>query len=295
METRKIQLVGNRSYSISLPKKWIKLNNLKEQDSLYLETLENNIVVKPIKTQIDENKTYSFNLDEIDNIKEFIVFVYIKNINSIKLKSSKKNIEYSKIASIKKVLTYLEGFDIIDQSEKEIEIIFMFKEINLNLQKIFLRILYLISLEFEAIKNNDLKMVEETEKRVDKLYHLGRRILFKSLNSEKTFLENNIGTNENILYYQMVLKKLENISDSIFIFKDIKLNEELIKGIELHLEVLNSLFKSKNKVSRNKRKLKEIETYNVLELKKIKHLIIDVFENLISIEYNNNYFYKKNQ
>lgn len=46
--TRKIQIVGNRSYAVSLPKKWVIKNNLERKEVNITEN-NGNLIISPKK------------------------------------------------------------------------------------------------------------------------------------------------------------------------------------------------------------------------------------------------------
>ena len=89
METRKIQSTGGSSYSITLPKNWIELNNLKKNDNVFLKINQNGCLEisssgknkKGIKKIcVDENTPY-------DNLYRELIASYISGYASIEIVS----------------------------------------------------------------------------------------------------------------------------------------------------------------------------------------------------------------
>ena len=168
MESRKIQLVGHRSYAISLPKEWIITNKLKNKDSLFIEQTDNNeLIIKKNDSSSLEKKEIDISLEEITNINEFIVFCYVRNIDKIKIITKKT--DYEKIVTIRNILKYLEGYDITHEDEKAIEISFLFNDININLNHIIRRMIYLLKFTITSLINQNKKNMEDTEITIDKL------------------------------------------------------------------------------------------------------------------------------
>ncbi len=297
METRKIQIVGKKTYSISLPKKWIDENKLKPQDPLFITTNSNNELIL-IPGKIDNKKEFTdidfkYDINSIANLEQFLVYSYVKNINKIELTS--KNIEYEKIVEIKKALKYLDGYEITNQDEKTIEISFIFKDINVNISKILIRMSYILCLMFESLKNKDFAMTENMENDIDNLYHLGKRILVKCLTDKEMTQTNNINNIEDTFFLNDIIKKLEQIADYLYIFCNKKLSTNDFNIIESILKIINSIIKRTSTVFEKSEEFKKIEisndtSGNTYYLHKIRSFANDIIENIFSIEYNKKFY-----
>jgi len=290
MESRKIQLVGYRSYSISLPKDWILHNKLKEQDIVYLDTTKNDeILIRPSSIERAKKDTLTLDIDSIDNIAEFIVFCYSKGIQ-VRLIS--KKLSFDQIKSVREILKNLDGYEITTENDKLIEISFLFQNIDINLDKIIFRIVYLLKLMTTSLENKDFSTLEETETSIDKLYHLGTKILFESLENQKIRLENRIMHQEDILHIKDIIKKLENIGDAIFMFKNHKFSSEDKKKIKEAVDYCDKLLIKKHKDQTFIDKIEEkqnVKEQNYL-INRIQHLCKDITESVLSIEFNKKYF-----
>ena len=290
MESRKIQLVGYRSYAISLPKEWIIHNKLKEKDNVYIDTTKNNeLVIRPSSREHVKKETLTIDIDSIDNISEFIVFGYSKGVQ---LRLISKKLSFNQIKSVREILKNLDGYEITTENDKLIEISFLFQNIDINLDKIIFRIVYLLKLMITSLENKDFSTLEETETSIDKLYHLGTKILFESLGNQKVRLENNILHQEDILYIKDIIKKLENIGDSIFMFKSIKLSNhdknKLKEAVDYCDKILikketNQVFIQKIENTTHDKELNYL-------INRIQHLCRDIHESVLSIEFNKKYF-----
>ena len=117
----------------------------------------------------------------------------------------------------------------------------------------------------DSIKEKDFKSTEEIEQKVDSLYHLSRRILFKCSKNSILRMENNIKNEEDIFFYLTIFKRIEKIADNIFTMRnenfsdnDFRLLEELLSQIDLLLSGKKRnlqkkiLPKSKNKLIQKK-------------------------------------------
>jgi phosphate uptake regulator len=294
MEYRKIQLVGNRSYSISLPKQWVISNNLKEQDTVFLDTTANNeIIIKNKNIEKKIKKSISINLNNLKDIPEFLVFCYVKNIDHVKINYITPDPE--KIELIYKILKYLDGYDIISEDDSKIEISFLFNDININLQKLIIRMVYLLKFSVSSYNPINKPVIEENEMNMDRLYNLAKRILFSCLSNDKLRKENNILNQEDLFFYKDLFKKLEQIGDNIYSLGSYKISKEDIKQVMEIVELIELiLIKKKNlqifidKIRSIKITSKNIEIKIILN--KIQERCKDLYDNLISIEFNNQYF-----
>lgn len=294
METRKVQVIGNNSYSISLPKDWIKENNIQKQDSLFVLTNDNNeVIIKNNDTKIKNLQKLSVKINNISNISEFLVFCYVKNIEKLTFNFDK--FDYQKVKDIKNTLKFLEGYDIIFESEEKIEISFVFVDINIDIFKISQRIRYLLKLLVSALNNNDKDTLEETENSIDKLYHLSKRILFSCIKDRKLREINKIETEDELFFFHGMYKCLEGIADNMYALQDDSIND---KNIELLTEIIDHIDKlMTSKMSINDAKAffnsikSETDDTNVkMKFKRIQDLCIDILEFFISIEYNRRFF-----
>jgi len=293
MESRKIQLVGNRSFAISLPKEWVINNKLKNKDSIFIEQTDNNeLIIKKSDIVSQEKKEITISLEEIHNINEFIVFCYVRNVDRIKIISKKA--DYEKIVAIRNILSYLEGYDITHEDEKSIEISFLFNDININLNHITRRMIYLLRFMTTSLINKDSKNIQDTEKSIDKLYHLSKRILFACMNSQKLRKENNIQNREDLFFLKDIVKKIESMGDTIYSMRGMKITQkdydvinDIIKILEIMLDK-NKIDEAKTKLSQLKIETKDKEIF--YKIHRIQELCKDAMENFMSIKFNNIYF-----
>jgi phosphate uptake regulator len=294
MESRKIQSVGYRSYAISLPKDWIINNNLSNKDSLFIEQTDNNdLIIKKTDVASKDKKDIVISLEEINNINEFIVFCYVRNIDKIKIIS--KKMDYEKIVAIRKILGYLEGYDITHEDEKSIEISFLFNDININLPHIMRRMIYLLKFMTLSLVNHDIQNVEDTETAIDKLYHLSKRILFSCMNSQKLRKENNIKIREDLFFWKDIVKKIESIGDNIHSMKEMKVSQKDVDSINNIISICEMMFDSK-KIDEAKNRLMHVKIITTnkeifYKIHRIQELCRDAMENFMSIKFNDTYFH----
>ncbi len=289
METRKIQLTGKRSYSISLPKEWIIKNNLKEKSIVFTEEIgERELLIKSNENKESE-KSISIDLKKIGDIEDFFAFCYLKNIKKIEAKfGEEKNTE---LKQIKKILKYLKGYDIIYQDRERIEISFLFEETDANINEIIKRIISLLNTQIELLDSQNKKEIEETEQSIDALHFLSKRILHLAARDSKSRKNNSLKNIDDVFLYLDLVKKLERIGDAIYKIKEEEISEKELETIRERLGYLDNFYKLDKKETNLIIKEKIIET-NKKEIKKfikrINHLIKDISRVFISININRN-------
>lgn len=293
MDTRKIQLVGKRSYSVSLPKKWVVEHGLKEGDNVFIEhTKASDLVLKPDRVSSKDLSSLEVNLSEIEGVSEFLLFCYMKNIDNIKIKSSR--FDLASIRKIKQSLKGLEGFDITKETQTSIEISFLFNDINISLERIILRMIYILKVMLESIEQNDSEALKELEETEDRLYYLAKRILFKCLGDDSK-KESIVKGKDDLLFLWDIFKKLENIADRVQKLKDMahtKSDTGLIKDLIEYIE------KSWNKKQTAQKMLNQIRNtdINVQDHKKkiildsVKKHVSDVVRNLVYFDMESKFY-----
>lgn len=225
MEPRKLQVVGNRSFSLSLPKQWVTDNKLKNHDLVYIQRTANNELLLTSKQETASIDVVTQQANAVS--AEFLVFCYMKNKTKVIFKGTSSNpLTYEHKRDIRQVLEYLEGFEITAEDDSHIEVSFVFGNMQVTAPVIVKRMLYLLKLQAQALISSDERTLRETEMSLNRLYYLGTRIIFGCLADAKRRLENQIESDEEIFFQQQLLKRLEHIGDRI-----IRCSESKIKDV----------------------------------------------------------------
>lgn len=226
MEVRKLQLIGGSSYMISLPKDWIRSNELKQGDEILLQISENSITVYP-KKFIEDLKVTRVKVDKIPKLDEkfirrYIFALYIQGIDEIVIED--KNVNARVISKISKIVKQLIGMEIIDASEGRI-VLKCLATTDFDFYGVIKRMTQIISSMLgtihECLKLGDLEGLKELsnlENDSDRLYLLAIRQehrLVKELSTPNKWDELKL-----ILGVRTVAKLLEEIADSLNEFSE---------------------------------------------------------------------------
>ncbi len=301
MEVRKLQKVGNRSYSLCLPKTWIQAHGLKEKDSVFIEeNSRNELLVKSSDTASRRPSHISVDVSKVEDIMEFMVFCYVRNVDVINLTTSKA--DYKKITKLKKTLKYLDGYDITAEDENKIVVSFLFKDVSINLNNIRRRMLYLLSQMLESIGKDEEGIIEEIETNIDKLYHLSKRIIFSCIGNAKAKEENGVQSDEDLFFLTLIFKKIENVADTVFMLSRSDVKPSEMKDIRNMIGVINGLFAGKESTTAVKALLREmLKKYSGgnensgASIYEIADLCKDITENIISLRFDLEYFKHGNE
>jgi len=286
---RKIQKVGERSFSISLPKSWVLRNKLNFGMDIQIDEGEDFLYLSIVKKSVSKTKVV-INSDNLINLGDFIRYCYVRNIKTLILKSKKFDIK--RVRKIKSTLSVLEGFDIVDESLTHIEISFMFENMDIKLHNLFLRSLFLFELMVDSILEKDKLSLDESENSIDKIYYLSKRVLYNCFSDVDLKKKNNLKNFDDVFFWLDIFKKIENMADvtSEVDFEDLsKIDLDFLRqiiyllkqGYNKKIEKSEVIIKLKN-MKKNKKIHHSVHVVNVLAIDMIKNLNFIDFDLLLN-------------
>ena len=155
MERRRIQLIAGTTYSVSLPKEWVKKNHLKEKNEIIFH--EGNDRTLILSSHLSENKKYrdiALNIDEYSgNIDQILFSVYYLGFETISL-FSKKEISKGAETSIRKALSNMSGTEIVYEDKNNIKIKVLLDKSKIDIIQVIYRIILIIESSIESLLNN---------------------------------------------------------------------------------------------------------------------------------------------
>ena len=256
MEIRKIQKTGGSSYAISLPKRWIELNDLKNGDSLgILENKDGTLSIVP-ENYKKEKKLCKIELNENINLtKRILITKYLQGYDTIKV-YSKNPIEASKRKEIVSLIQNLIGIEIFEERADEIVFSSLIEFGSTPLGKVKNRIINLTSSMLEdTIKLNekfDKSLAEniiQRDNEVDKLYFFAVREISEASRNSNVARKLEFRNNFEMIPNLIAIKNIERIADyAVLIAKDIMeldaSSEKIKREGDLILEIFHKTSKS---------------------------------------------------
>mgnify|MGYP001559632270 CR=1 FL=1 len=218
MKHRKIQLIAGTTYSISLPKEWIKKNNLKEKQELAIyEKGDNTLLISPSEVKEEKREKISMNVDEFkSNIDRVLLELYYLGFETIEL-YSKTKLSKEEIASIRKTINCMSGTVVNHEDDNKIII-----KVLLDKSKVdIIQAIYRMSLIVEQTLINisegiNMEEITINENEIDQLYHLVTKIISLAINDSVLLRSSKIQYAQLIPSYLLIGKKLENLADVLY-------------------------------------------------------------------------------
>ena len=217
MHRRKIQLIAGTTYSVSLPKEWVRKNNLKEKNEiLFYEKNDRTLVISPYAIEGKKLNEISLDIDKyISAIDQILFAVYYLGIENISL-FSKKELTKDVKSRIRKTITHMSGTEINYEDKQKI-----IMRVLLDKSKVeIFQVLYRINLIIESsilniLEQLNINEIRINENEIDRLYHLITKIISLSIIDSNILNSSKIKNVSLIPAYFLISKRLENIGDNI--------------------------------------------------------------------------------
>jgi len=285
---RKIQIVGNRSYAVSLPKKWVLQNNLHIKKDINIYEYIDRLILTTSATSNPESTKVILNLEREEMIPGILMLCYTKGISQITLNFTKKDQHIKTKKTIWEILSHLEGFKIIEENSERVIIEYFYNNYEINISKIAKRMVSIANQMIECIKLKDIQTKSILENEMDGLYHLSKRILYIASIDPNVKQTNNILDIEEIFLWRLIFKKIENLGDYIERLVFYKINT--YTEIEKMLENINEVFISNKTIDITKIESFKNKKFHNEYMEKMKNLIIDILNNYMLIGLNKKIF-----
>jgi phosphate uptake regulator len=221
-EIRTVQLTGKSTFIISLPKHWIKSNNIKVHDKLViLENEDGSLIIYPYNKfkRKDESiitvdfKTYN----SYEEVLRECIALYLAGYQSIKVVNITSNLHELK----EELRERLVGIEIIDETINSFTIHVFTSSIEVNIGKILERMFSIVYLMFENFISfvkgevDYYKRIIELDTDVDRFYNFISRQINQALSNSYLVYELGLNNKLECIEYKLVARALERIADHI--------------------------------------------------------------------------------
>ncbi|MDT7864769.1 MAG: PhoU domain-containing protein [Thermoproteota archaeon] len=280
-EIRSVQLSGKSTFIVSLPKHWIKSNNIKVHDKLViLENEDGSLTIYPYnKFKRKDESIITVDFKTYNSYKEVLrecIALYLAGYQSIKIINITSNLHELK----EELRERLVGIEIIDETINSFTIHVFTSSIEVNIGKILERMFSIVYLMFEnfiSLVKGEVdyyKRIIELDTDVDRFYNFISRQINQALSNSYLVYELGLNNKLECIEYKLVARALERIADHIeeMVSNFIKLSsvcEEIKKDIVNLSEKIKENFKDmlitflkKNKEKANKNITNIIEILN---------------------------------
>ena len=222
IEYRKLINLGKDSFVITLPKKYVKKNNLKKGDTIYIDDRGSDFIVSA-KNKEDEKKVIrriivDANNKNLDFLKTEIVSSYLTNYDIIEITGKLLERESQ---NIRNILRDLAGFEIIEQTSskivakdfldiKEVSIRAMIRRMDMIIRGMMEDAWFCI--ENDCNKVSCYENIYQRDKDVNRLVFLTYRVLRNALRNQKVAEIINMSYVDILTNWSIVMR-LEKIGD----------------------------------------------------------------------------------
>ncbi|WFO75132.1 phosphate uptake regulator PhoU [Desulfurococcaceae archaeon MEX13E-LK6-19] len=219
LELRKIIRVGEKSYAVTIPKKWIQSLGLKSGDTVNL-ILEKNgsICIHPSK---EKSKTSIPNKVVVDSsgfngdiLSRTIMGCYVEGYDEVVLVNTKP--EFTGVLNA--LATKLPGIVVLESPSGDITIKIAISENMVDIEEVLTRMIRVLNLMYDYVedyieKNDETlaKKVLETDDELDRLYFLGLRLIKRG----KGFASLTAPKYQELLDQLLLIRSIEHIGDSL--------------------------------------------------------------------------------
>jgi len=225
LESRKVQRVGYSTFSVSLPKDWVKESGLKQGD-LVMILPEKDGSLKLFLSSMVEHKTqaeeYVINSDlcnEPGMLERLIVGNYILGRDVLNVVSSTR-ISRMHVDEVRNIAHRLMGLGIVQETPQQIDLQCSIDPTRFKIDMLLRRLSVIASTihteAIQALTEANHELAEDAARREDEadmMYWLALRLLL-SAQRDRT-MSDKIGLEEpsQILYYALITRYLELIAD----------------------------------------------------------------------------------
>ncbi len=253
-ETRKLQVTGGSTYTISLPKKWVEEFDLDSGDEMVVEEKSSSLMLSPVGLREGESSQTTIKIESeqgLDTIKRKIISLYLAGYDKIEIGSSNDRISGEIREGIKELVRKkLAGTEIISESIEKMTLQVLLNYSQLS-AKGALRRMYRIAISMQenvlkALKQGNVALAEEIVELDDEIdrfqMYLNRQIKI-AVTDYSLLEETGLKNHSRCMSYKLVSKHVERIADHMTLIAEniVKMENPVKKETFETIEDLSSI------------------------------------------------------
>ncbi len=228
METRKVQVTGGSTYTVSLPKGWATDNDISAGSIVEFHSEEDLLLLSPESdTDRVEGELDIAGMDTAHELTRAVMTMYVSGFDVIILGSARISASQRRI--IREATQGLVGLEVIEETSERVVLQDLLDSSELSVHNAItrMRLVSLTMLEdaVEALVNNDRELAQDVKERdddVDRLWYMVSRV-FRTVLRDPT-AANEIGfPRETVFDFQSSARQLERIADHATKIADLSL------------------------------------------------------------------------
>jgi phosphate uptake regulator len=221
METRKVQLSGGTTYTVSLPKSWATEQNIEAGSGLQLRPQSNgSLLVETTETDggVERAATVNISSSDIDGIAQTVHALYVVGIDSITL-VDKANQVSEREKTVTNLVGRLSGIEVLETTDDEIVLQNLIDAESISIHKSVLRLkLIILAMHRDAMTamTGDSETLSQDvidrDDEADKLFAMVTRYFRRSL-SDLGEIERLGHSRDELFEYYYVARQFERVAD----------------------------------------------------------------------------------
>jgi phosphate uptake regulator len=263
-ESRRLQLTGGSTYTISLPKRWIVQNQLKKNSELHVRPEDDGSlrILPPNLTQQEKTQEAFIHASPEDGPGSLIrktIAAYLVGYNLVHIKAKDKNQLTTRQRSALKtsVRNLLVGTEIVTDTASELTLQVLLDYSELSVQSTLRRMsIITASMHRDAISalrkldHQTARAIIDTDSEVDRFNLYIIRLLKLAVSNPLIIKEIGLAHARDCLGYRLITKSVErtadhatNIAENMLLLKE-KLSEQVLEKIEKMSSLAISMFEN---------------------------------------------------
>jgi phosphate uptake regulator len=217
METRKVQVTGGSTYTVSLPKDWATENDVSAGSVVEFHSEEDILLLSPQREEEREEGVLSIDGLEGDQLTRAVMTMYVSGFDVIRFEASR--VTASQRRTIREATQGLVGLEVIEETGDRVVLQDLLDSSELSVHNAITRMrlvaLTMLADAVTALVEDDDELshdVMERDDDVDRLYYMVSRVFRTVLRNPAAATE--IGfPRETVFDYQSSARQLERIAD----------------------------------------------------------------------------------
>ena len=217
METRKVQVTGGSTYTVSLPKEWATDNEVSAGSVVEFHSEEDLLVLSPRREDDHEEGELSIDGLEGDQLTRAVMTMYVSGFDVIRFTAGR--VTASQRRTIREATQGLVGLEVIEETGDRVVLQDLLDSSELSVHNAITRMrlvaMTMLSDALTALVENDDELATDVIERdddVDRLYYMVSRVFRTVLRNPAEATE--IGfARETVFDYQTGARQLERIAD----------------------------------------------------------------------------------
>ena len=231
METRKVQVTGGSTYTVSLPKGWATKNDVSAGSIVEFHSEEDILLLSPKSDgDRDEGELDVTGMDTDHELTRAVMTMYVSGFDVIVLESARISATQRRI--IRQATQGLVGLEVIEETAERVVLQDLLDSSELSVKNAItrMRLVSLTMLEdaVEALVTDDPELARDVKERdddVDRLWYMVSRV-FRTVLRNPT-AANEIGfPRETVFDFQSSARQLERIADHATKIADLSLETD---------------------------------------------------------------------